>query len=80
MQKTVINDVLSERERQNEMHGTQSHTNPFWFIILSEETGEVARAIYEGEGDKRIYEELIQVAAVAVQWAERILESGIKKP
>ncbi len=76
-QKQVINDILAERQRQNEKWGVQSHSNPYWHLILGEEVGEVANTILEGEGDERLYQELIQVAAVATQWCERILEKGI---
>jgi NTP pyrophosphatase (non-canonical NTP hydrolase) len=38
--------------------------------ILTEELGEVARALNEKEPIEHLREELIQVAAVAVAWAE----------
>ena len=40
-------------------------------VILVEEVGEVARAITYDEADPRaLYNELIQVAAMAMTWAE----------
>jgi NTP pyrophosphatase (non-canonical NTP hydrolase) len=41
------------------------------FVALAEEVGEVAKAILEGEGEKRIEEELAQVAAVCVRMIEQ---------
>ena len=45
---------------------------PCWQAILGEEIGEVAR---EKDPEKRIAE-LIQVAAVALSWAQAIEEQG----
>lgn len=42
--------------------------------VLMEEVGEVAREINEGPNLDRLKKELIQVAAVAVAWAESIYE------
>ena len=46
-------------------------------VVLVEEVGEVARAMTYDEGDDdQLYAELIQVAAVAAAWAERIQIRG----
>ena len=37
-----------------------------FLAVLMEEVGEVARAINDGEGAKRLKDELVQVAAVCV--------------
>ena len=42
--------------------------------VLMEEVGEVARELNEGPNFDRLKKELIQVAAVAVAWAESIYE------
>ncbi len=77
----VINDINAKRDRQVYLYGEQEHINfPLLFAILSEEIGEVAEAIqtyYELENVKEtdqddLYNELIQVAAVAVKMAERL--------
>ncbi len=52
--------------------------------VLSEETGEVAHEVNEGIGGRyidkrRLLKELIEVAAVAVAWAEKVkreIEAG----
>ena len=65
----VLQEVYDERARQLAKWGEQRHDPAWWLVILAEEMGEVARAIFEG--DTRGYrEELIQVAAVAVAAAE----------
>lgn len=47
-------------------------------LILSEEVGEVAKAIQEGDA-KNLHEEICQVAAVAVKWLEHLaLQEGRK--
>ena len=48
-----------------------------WLAVLMEEVGEAAREVLRqrvvGDGDvRRLREELVQVAAVAVQWVEAL--------
>jgi NTP pyrophosphatase (non-canonical NTP hydrolase) len=66
----VLEDVLFERLRQDELWGDQSgHANERWLVILIEEVGEVARAMYDDD-EGHTYEEIIQCAAVCMAWAE----------
>lgn len=73
--------VLVARERAaqdakwNRTPGLWECSNPLKLTVLAEEFGEVARAILEKEGKDRLRAELIQVAAVAVAWAESINET-----
>jgi hypothetical protein len=79
----ALTSVGLERERQ-EMIGTtkpgwrscadpeMSGGDPMRYLVLGEEFGEVARAMLEDDGDEHLRAELIQVAAVAVAWAEAI--------
>jgi NTP pyrophosphatase (non-canonical NTP hydrolase) len=65
----VLGEVGLERTRQNEKWGEQNHSQAHWMTILSEECGEVARAVLDRKPlDYR--EELVQVAAVAVAMVE----------
>ncbi len=69
--ENVVNEITLERARQDKLFGSQLELEPDkLFIILSEEVGEVARAINDGNfssSPKDNYrEELVQVAAVAV--------------
>lgn len=72
----ALMDVSAERRRQTAKWGVQSHTWPEWLVILSEEVGEVGRAmcgvLWGGDDLKQLREELVQVAAVAVQIIEAI--------
>jgi NTP pyrophosphatase (non-canonical NTP hydrolase) len=76
----INEDVFMERMRQNEKWGIQRHDNGVWLSILIEEVGEVAEAMQKGMKSEKetdannLYEELIQVAAVASAWAEQIRE------
>jgi NTP pyrophosphatase (non-canonical NTP hydrolase) len=67
----VLDDVRKERRRQEFKWGVQNHNDYKWSAILTEETGEVAKAALEKKLDELIVE-LVQVAAVAVAWVEAI--------
>lgn len=62
--------VLAERRHQDEKWGKQSHDPDRWHTILSEEVGEVAKAVLEN--DIALARELIQVIAVCVCWLEQL--------
>ncbi len=69
--------VVAERDRQN----AKWHRAPGEFpvsddrkhLILAEETGEIAKALLEGDPDEHLLEEVVQVAAVATCWAEVLI-------
>ena len=44
-QESVIQDIISERRRQDAKWGAQNHSDFVWLAILSEEVGEAAQAI-----------------------------------
>jgi len=67
----VLSAVYSERARQRKKWGDQSNRHPlYWMVILSEEHGELAKALLNEKGKEALKEELIQVAAVCVAWLE----------
>lgn len=75
--KVLLGDVLCERLSQHWEWGEQSLSGPEWLAVLMEEVGEVAREVLRqrvvGDGDFcRLRSELVQVAAVAVQWVEAL--------
>lgn len=72
----IFNEISLERERQNIKWGDQSHhSNEKWMVILIEEIGEVAKDLLDGnEVDASV--ELIQCAAVIVQWLEIMYARG----
>lgn len=73
----VFFDVRAERARQDKKFGIQNHSPEIWLAILGEEVGECNNAFLEMNFTKRktiddLREELVQVAAVAVQFVEFI--------
>lgn len=72
---TPYEHVAAERARQDAKWGVQRHDPARWHLILSEEVGEVAEAILKG-GPVEAFEELVQVAAVAVAWLEHMIEES----
>lgn len=78
----VMDQVRAERLRQERLRndGKIRYTvaSPDCPVVLRlsaliEEVGEVARCLNDGEGDRRLADELVQVAAVAVAWVEYLL-------
>jgi NTP pyrophosphatase (non-canonical NTP hydrolase) len=77
VQERVWHDVLGERKRQDNRWGDQIYnSHERWNLIGVEEVGEVAKAIYDKDESIHLYEEIIQVAAVYVAWAESIQRLG----
>ena len=73
-QKAVLELIIDERKRQDEKWEGQRHLHETWELIASEEKGEIARALLEGNIDQ-LKIEIIELAAVLVAWYEAI-ESG----
>lgn len=63
----IFTQIVREREHQIKKFGSSPRNlkSSAWLAIITEETGEVARAIIEGDSDGYA-KELVQVAAVAV--------------
>ena len=77
IQSDMLQEIADERLKQEYKWGIQHLPGRLWFTILSEEVGEVAKELNEYKDYlddpcfiKKIKEELIQVAAVAVAWLE----------
>lgn len=78
IQEHILNDIKTERERQNIMWGVENHHMEIWVSLLGEEYGELCQAINETifntgsdrGGYENIKKEAIQVAAVAVSFLE----------
>ena len=70
----LIHEVGMERDRQNMKWGTRfAGRDPnTWLAILLEEVGEVAEEI----DPEALVVELVQVAAVALSWAEHVPTQG----
>lgn len=91
IQQSVIADIIGERLRQdrlceipeNRKNGWRKFcesdsTDRYKLAILLEEVGEVGTAVLK-EDEANLCDELIQVAAVAVAWAEALREKDAKE-
>jgi NTP pyrophosphatase (non-canonical NTP hydrolase) len=67
-------DLELETARIFKKWGVQNHAPVVWLAILTEEVGEVAKEINDSAmmPTKNMYDELIQVAAVAIGAAQNI--------
>ena len=87
--KLAIALIVEERNQQDVKWGPLeehiSKSQCVWHLILSEETGEVAREVLEGrfrvEGvhAEKLINELAQVGAVATAWIETLIEKRDRK-
>lgn len=84
-QERAVTLVLRERDRQDAKWGDQSkHPNYVWSLILGEEVGEVAKEVLQYLWDDelpdkekaRLLGEVVQVAAVALAWVEKLLKDS----
>ena len=70
----VFDEIRTERKKQFEKWGDQKHNDFVWLAILTEEVGELAETIlhdqFGGYAAGKAKEELLHIAAVAVQWLE----------
>ena len=64
------NNITLEKARQKTRWGAQSHPDENWYLMLSEEMGEVGKAIRENDTDT-LYTELTRVVAVIESWIEQ---------
>ena len=77
LQGKSIEDILNERERQSDKWGNQYHLSEHQYLaILAEEFGEAAKEVVE-HNSRNLYVELVQVAAVAVAWLEKLRAEGV---
>lgn len=82
-QGTAVHDAITERIKAHAKHmGThagsreQKHwDDPLWLPIIVEEVGEVARALNDREPLGKLRAEAIQVAAMALAYADAIEEA-----
>lgn len=78
---SILHKVAMERKNQdliwNREPGNWNDNNLVKLSVLGEEFGEVCKSLLEKEQLYKLQQELVQVAAVAVAWAED-LESKLK--
>lgn len=77
----LFREISDERDRQEELKASgrfaetcadASMAPALKLAVLTEEVGEVARCICDGDSNARLREELVQVAAVATAWLESL--------
>lgn len=67
----ALERIRQERQRQVDKWGDQSHHEPlYWLGILTEEIGEIAKAMIEDKDTATITTEIVHAAAVACQMIE----------
>jgi NTP pyrophosphatase (non-canonical NTP hydrolase) len=74
--KNIYASVIAERARQDAEYGRpakRGYTPEYWLAVLMEEVGEVAQDVQLGQRELMVAE-LIQVAAVAMAFAEAMQE------
>lgn len=71
----VIDEIIKERNKQDEKWGKQNHHPYKWLAILGEEVGESNKAVLENSllGYR---DEMVQIAAVAIAAVE-CLDRGL---
>lgn len=75
-------DIMHERLRQEQLKAegrfdftcADNIADGDKLVILTEEIGEVARAIHQNQPTEELYDELIQNAAISLAWAESLVE------
>lgn len=82
----VLTDVANERDAQDCWFGEQNHEPEVWLAILTEEVGEVARAMlaarfpqFQHGKHGTMRDEAVQVAAVAVALCECLDRQEVKR-
>jgi NTP pyrophosphatase (non-canonical NTP hydrolase) len=67
-------NAITDRRIENlKRRGMQDLPIEQWYLILSEEIGEIAKAINQSEGADRVYEELKDAGAVIVAMMTSII-------
>jgi len=77
----VLGSVTDELNRQDDKWGEQNHSPADWLAILGEEVGEANQAYlnarFGGDTYDNMVEELVQVAAVAIQFVLSVRRQGL---
>ena len=75
----VLEEIGDERLRQDRKWGEQNHDLALWMVILMEEVGEAAKAVFE-KSAQEYRGELIQIAAVAASAVESFDRQARREP
>jgi NTP pyrophosphatase (non-canonical NTP hydrolase) len=78
-EEKILSDVLAEIDRQDKKWGEgRTNETDLWCTVLMEEVGEVARAALE-QDKENMREELLQVAALAIQIVDDLDRGNFKR-
>ena len=73
-ERPILDDVVLERNRQQQKWGVQTHSIAEWLMILGEEYGEACKAgnecYFRDDSLKMLRKELVQTMAVALAIVE----------
>lgn len=61
----ISDEILEERDRQDQKWGEQNHNMGFWLAILMEEVGEAAKSLLQNKPEE-FRKEIVQCGAVCV--------------
>lgn len=76
--QAVLKDISLERDFQDSKWGCQRHLSlETWMTILGEEYGEACKEVLE-VNEKKLYKELVQVAAVSIAILEAIRSNNVE--
>ena len=67
----VLEAILAERERQDQLWGEQNHDDSWWNILTVEKNGHIAEEVF-GNSDTKLFIELVQTCATYFAWAEAV--------
>lgn len=86
-QAVVLDDIVDERQRQDEQWGVQNHHPAYWLAILGKQVGQLGSAVLDREwytdpdkGTAIVRAEAVQVAAVAMALIENIDDPARELP
>ena len=73
IRERLLRDIAAERTRQDTKFGAaaeRGYSAAMWLSVLAEEVGEAAKEVNDAAVGSALLHELVQVAAVAVAFAE----------
>jgi NTP pyrophosphatase (non-canonical NTP hydrolase) len=81
LDEEALDMIAAEDVRQREKWGFQKHDTDVWFIILSEEVGELAAVLLQGDEPDllTVEKEATQVATVAIKMAYMARKARIER-
>lgn len=74
VQKVIVEDIVSERSRQDAQWGGRSHDEEhargFWVVLVTKWVGKVARTVLDDHYDSILRHQLLKLVAILFAWIE----------